>query len=96
MAHGEGEIRVGLTHGLVGASVAGCESIVVNDTSVDERFLGRVDQESGYITHSVLVIPLRTADGTVIGAFQALNKPEASRIPMSRSLDWRLRTLPQL
>ena len=75
VAHGEGEIRVGLTHGLVGASVAGCESIVVNDTSVDERFLGRVDQESGYITHSVLVIPLRTADGTVIGAFQALNKP---------------------
>ena len=75
VAHGEGEIRVGLTHGLVGACVAGCAPIVVNDASADERFLGRVDQESGYITHSVLVIPLRTADGTVIGAFQALNKP---------------------
>jgi phosphoserine phosphatase RsbU/P len=75
VAHGEGEIRIGLTHGLVGACVASRESIVVNDTSADERFLGRVDQESGYITHSVLVIPLCGAEGTVIGAFQALNKP---------------------
>jgi sigma-B regulation protein RsbU (phosphoserine phosphatase) len=48
---------------------------VVNDTSTDERFLNRIDQGSGYITHSVLVLPLRTAEGNVIGAFQALNKP---------------------
>ena len=75
VAHGEGEIRLGLTHGLVGACVTGGESIVVNDAPADERFLGRVDEESGYITHSVLVIPLRTAEGTVIGVFQALNKP---------------------
>ena len=75
VAHGEGEIGVGLTHGLVGACVTGGESIVVDDAPADERFLGRVDEESGYITHSVLVIPLRTAEGTVIGVFQLLNKP---------------------
>jgi sigma-B regulation protein RsbU (phosphoserine phosphatase) len=75
VAHGVAELRVRLGHGLVGACVARAEPIVVNDTSTDERFLNRIDQGSGYLTHSVLVLPLRTADGNVIGAFQALNKP---------------------
>ena len=74
VAHGVGEIRVGLGHGLVGACVAEARPVVVNDTSTDERFLGRVDEGSGYVTHSVLVIPLCAAGGKVIGAFQALNK----------------------
>jgi phosphoserine phosphatase RsbU/P len=75
VAHGVGEIRVDLGHGLVGACITRGESIVVNDASADERFLNRVDQATGFATQSVLAIPLRTADGTVIGAFQALNKP---------------------
>lgn len=75
VAHGVGEIRVDLGHGLVGACIARGESIVANDASADERFLNRVDQVTGFATQSVLAIPLRTADGTVIGAFQALNKP---------------------
>jgi len=75
VAHGVGEIRVGLGHGLVGACVDQGEPVIVNDTSADERFLDRIDKSSGYITHSVLAIPLRAADGKVIGAFQALNKP---------------------
>jgi phosphoserine phosphatase RsbU/P len=75
VAHGVGQLRVKFGHGLVGACVARAEPIVVNDTSTDERFLNRIDQGSGYLTHSVLVLPLRTAHGKVIGAFQALNKP---------------------
>jgi sigma-B regulation protein RsbU (phosphoserine phosphatase) len=75
VAHGVEEIRVGLTHGLVGACVSKAEPVVVNDASSDERFLSRVDQTSGYVTNSVLVIPLSAAGGKVIGAFQALNKP---------------------
>jgi phosphoserine phosphatase RsbU/P len=47
----------------------------VNGTSTDRRFLGRVDEGTGYVTRSVLVIPLCAAGGNVIGAFQALNKP---------------------
>src|SRR5262249_27577826 len=39
------------------------------------RFLGRIDQKSGYVTQSVLVLPLRGADGGVLGALQLLNKP---------------------
>jgi sigma-B regulation protein RsbU (phosphoserine phosphatase) len=75
VAHGVGEIRVEAGHGLVGTCVRGAVAVVVNDTSTDERFLNRIDQDSGYVTNSVLVIPLCVAGGKVIGAFQALNKP---------------------
>lgn len=74
VAHGVGELRIDVGHGLVGACIARGEPIVVNDTSVDTRFLNRIDESSGYVTKSVLVMPLRTADGKIIGAFQALNK----------------------
>jgi phosphoserine phosphatase RsbU/P len=73
VAHGIDEIRIHMGQGLVGAAIAGNETIVVNDTSQDPRFLKPVGD---YITKSVLVIPLRSSDGTVIGALQALNKPD--------------------
>lgn len=75
VAHGTSELRIPLGHGLVGACVAANEPIVVNDTASDARFLGRIDEKSGYATQSVLVLPLRGAAGRVIGALQALNKP---------------------
>jgi sigma-B regulation protein RsbU (phosphoserine phosphatase) len=74
VAHGAGEIRIAFGDGLVGACVTRAEPVLVNDTSADHRFLNRVDEGSGYLTNSALVIPLRGAEGTVIGAFQALNK----------------------
>jgi phosphoserine phosphatase RsbU/P len=75
VAHGVAEIRVPAGTGLVGACVQSGEFIVVNDTSKDPRFTGRSDKKSGYETQSVLVMPLRGQNGTVIGAIQALNKP---------------------
>lgn len=75
VAHGIDELRVPAGHGLVGACVSQNETILVNDTSKDERFLNRVDKGSGYVTQSVVVLPLRAAGGKVIGALQALNKP---------------------
>ena len=74
VAHGSGEIRIPLGTGIVGSCVATNETLVVNDTSSDERFLRRVDTSSGYQTHSVLAVPL-SVDGNVIGALQLLNKP---------------------
>jgi sigma-B regulation protein RsbU (phosphoserine phosphatase) len=75
VAHGVDEIRIAAGHGLVGACVSANEKIVVNDTANDPRFLGQVDQSSGYVTRSVLVVPLHSSTGKVLGALQALNKP---------------------
>ena len=72
VAHGSGEIRIPHRHRRL--CVSANETVVVNDTSSDPRFLRRVDHASGYQTNSVLAVPL-AADGAVIGALQLLNKP---------------------
>ncbi len=72
VALGGDDIRFPMGQVLVGAASAGNETIVVNDASQDPRFLHNV---GGYVTKSVLVIPLRSSDGSAIGALQALNKP---------------------
>jgi len=74
VAHGSNEIRVPLGHGLVGACVSSGDVILVNDTAQDPRFLSQIDRASGYLTRSVLVVPLRAANGSVLGALQLLNK----------------------
>jgi sigma-B regulation protein RsbU (phosphoserine phosphatase) len=75
VAHGVGELDIPIGRGLVGVCVARNEAILVNDPSQDERFARSVDIESGYVTQSVLTLPLRGEDGKPIGALQVLNKP---------------------
>lgn len=75
VAHGVRELHVPIGQGLVGACVAQNEVILVNDTSQDRRFVRNIDIETGYVTKSVLTMPLHGLDGKVIGALQALNKP---------------------
>ncbi len=75
VAHGAGEIRVPLASGLVGACVASGEPVLVNDARNDPRFDASVDRSTGYVTRSLLTVPMRTSSGEVIGACQILNKP---------------------
>jgi phosphoserine phosphatase RsbU/P len=75
VAHGSKEIRVPWGHGLVGACVSANEPVLVKDAATDPRFFHNVDDKSGYVTRSVLVMPLRGSSGRVIGALQLLNKP---------------------
>lgn len=75
VAHGVPELRIPLGHGIVGAAIANNETILVNDAAADPRFLQLAASAGGYQTKSLLVIPLRSSDGKVIGALQALNKP---------------------
>ncbi|HEY3439242.1 MAG TPA: GAF domain-containing protein [Paludibaculum sp.] len=74
VAHGVPELRIP-----AGACIASGEPILVNDTSRDPRFLQGVDKQSGYQTNPVLVLPMRNAQGAIIGALQALNKRVASQ-----------------
>jgi phosphoserine phosphatase RsbU/P len=74
VAHGTEEIRIPAGRGLVGASIANDEILIINDVSADHRFFGDVDHTRGYQTRSAACMPLRTSHG-VIGALQLLNKP---------------------
>lgn len=60
--------------GIVGASIQNGEVIVMNAPYEDARFNSQVDKETGYVTRSVLCIPIKNTRGEVIGAYQAINK----------------------
>ncbi len=75
VADGVRELHIPIGQGLVGAAVARNETILVNDPSQDDRFLKSVDVETGYVTKSVLTMPLHGLDGKPMGALQVLNKP---------------------
>lgn len=60
--------------GIVGASIENKETIVINNPYEDDRFNPQVDKETGYVTKSILCMPVTNARGEVIGAYQAINK----------------------
>lgn len=60
--------------GIVGASIRNNEVIVIDHPYEDSRFNPEVDRKTGYVTKSILCIPVTNTRGTVIGAFQAINK----------------------
>jgi adenylate cyclase len=47
---------------------------MVDDAYADPRFNSTIDRETGYVTKTILCVPLCTAKGDVIGVAQALNK----------------------
>lgn len=60
--------------GVVGAAIDNNEIVVLNNPYDDERFNSEVDKETGFITKSILCMPVTNSNGEVIGAYQAINK----------------------
>lgn len=59
--------------GIVGKAIEQGESLLVEDVSGDERWASRFDISTGFITRSIIVLPV-SARGIVIGAIQVVNK----------------------
>jgi diguanylate cyclase (GGDEF)-like protein len=60
--------------GLVGYSIMNNTILVINDPYNDPRFNQDVDKSTGYVTKSILTMPVTNTNGEVIGAYQAVNK----------------------
>ncbi|MCR5177888.1 MAG: sensor domain-containing diguanylate cyclase [Lachnospiraceae bacterium] len=60
--------------GLVGKALKEKRVVVVNDPYSDPDFNQEVDRKTGYVTKSVLVMPVADINGDFIGAFQIINK----------------------
>ncbi len=60
--------------GIVGASIENNEVLIINNPYSDGRFCSQVDLSSGFVSRSILCIPVTDTKGRVIGAFQAINK----------------------
>jgi HD-GYP domain-containing protein (c-di-GMP phosphodiesterase class II) len=79
------EVTVPVGQGIIGQVVASGERVLVDDVTQDERHYKQLDQQSGFVTRSILCVPLR-APGIqlgldrgslrpgIIGGAQALNK----------------------
>lgn len=73
-ALGTDTIEIPENSGLVGASMMNNEILIINDPYSDSRFNPAVDRETGYLTKSILTMPVTNNEGKVIGAYQAINK----------------------
>uniref|UniRef100_A0A7V6DQ99 GAF domain-containing protein n=1 Tax=Desulfobacca acetoxidans TaxID=60893 RepID=A0A7V6DQ99_9BACT len=62
-------------HGLAGAVLATQKAEFINDVQNDPRFFKKFDQESGFVTHNMIAMPL-TAGEEKIGVLEILNKFE--------------------
>ena len=73
-AVGEDEIIIDEGTGLVGKALADEQAIVTNDPYNNPYFNSAVDKETGYVTKSILVMPIINCKGETIGCYQAINK----------------------
>ena len=60
--------------GLVGTCISENRPIITNHVDADSRHFRGVDEKTRFVTRSVLCVPMRGADGNVIGAIEALNR----------------------
>lgn len=68
------EIRMPLGAGIAGHVGATGEAVNIPDAYADDRFNREVDERTGFVTKSILCLPLRRKDGSVFAVTQLLNK----------------------
>lgn len=68
------EIRIAADEGLAGAAFTSGETIAVADAYADPRFNKAIDAQTGFVTTSVLTMPIVARDGRKLGVMQALNR----------------------
>jgi adenylate cyclase len=72
------EIRFRSDAGIAGAVFQSGEPAIIADAYRDPRFNSDVDAQTGYQTHSILCVPVRTRAGDIIGVTEVLNRRHGS------------------
>jgi FOG: GAF domain len=68
------EIRLLNASGIAGTVFQAGKSLIIHDAYSDDRFNQSVDAKTGYVTKSILCVPIRAARNEIIGVAQVLNK----------------------
>lgn len=68
------EIRFAIDRGIAGEVATTGKGINIPDPYADPRFNPDFDRKSGFVTKSLLTLPLRGHDGKIVGVLQVLNK----------------------
>ncbi|HFU77309.1 MAG TPA: HD domain-containing protein [Epsilonproteobacteria bacterium] len=74
VAHGIDSIEVDADSGIVGDAVQNKKRLIINNVHEDARFNNIIEEQTGYVTKTMLVIPMFNREGVIIGAFQVINK----------------------
>ena len=67
-------LRIPANEGIVGETLRTGRAINVDDAYADPRFNQDVDRQSGYRTRNLICVPLLDSDGTIVGAFEGINR----------------------
>lgn len=67
------KIRLKMGEGIAGSVAKTRKSLIVNDVKKDPRFFKKADEQSGFVTKSILCSPLIYKD-KLLGVIQAINK----------------------
>ncbi len=68
------EIRMMNDAGIAGHVFTTGTAMIVHDPYSDSRFNRAIDEQTGFVTRSILCVPIKTVKGEVVGVAQALNK----------------------
>ena len=77
VAHGVDFIRIPSNSGIVGKVIAHAQAKIINDVYANADFNRSVDEETGYKTNSMMVLPIYNSADKVVGAMQVINKKDA-------------------
>jgi len=67
-------LRIPANEGVVGETLRTGRAVTVADAYADSRFNQDVDRQSGYRTRNLTCVPLRDSDGSIVGAFEGINR----------------------
>lgn len=62
--------------GVAGQVIKDAAPVIISDCQKDARWAGKVDQNTGFCTRSMLCVPLCGVDETAFGCIQLLNKTD--------------------
>ncbi|MEW6556211.1 MAG: HD domain-containing phosphohydrolase [Elusimicrobiota bacterium] len=71
------KLKVPVGEGIAGWVAQHCEPLIVQDVAKDTRFTGKIDSESGFVTKSILCVPL-IVNTELVGIAEVLNKIDGS------------------
>ena len=74
VAQGMDAIELDIDFGIVGSAIKEEKKVIIDDVYKDKRFNRSIDEKTGYVTSSMMVIPMFNNDDEIIGAVQVMNK----------------------
>ncbi len=60
--------------GIVGYAIKEDKPLIINDVQNNKYFNANIDKKTGFVTKTMIVLPMRNKIGEVIGAIQVINK----------------------